>query len=859
MSASLSRFIPQSLLAANSERIMQQRVTQLAKTRLWWIGVSGQDKPLMIYDRQTRLLWEANPATDRLKFTDAKNKFKNLTCGYFSGWRLPEQEEITDFSKVEPNPLRTSKNHGNRLLGIDYWVIYNGCIDLDNFSMSAANSGALLACHDFLRDCSPETVIRIADARGWSLTPTTPAHAENIMQVPLHPSLIDVYRSLDYAMARLPQLETAQFTDPNKGLWEFWGMEPELLAEQQVRARNPAQDVRDWNVAIDFGTSSTVVAYDENDQHKLLRIGVRDYWEKEKPEHYENPTVLEFIDFLKMLSTWQTEAYRPCLLWEQVRCSHEALANFRHHNNDPQAVASILTRIKQWALRESKGNRLRLTDRQNHEHELAALSLRVPVKGQPLTVSSDDPFDPIELYAWFLGLTINWRGRGIFLRYYMTFPVAYPREVKDKILASFQRGLQRSLPTSLIKQPVFRNFLVEERATEPTAYAAVALEQLGIQPTAEGVAYAVFDFGGGTVDFDYGYYRLPTPTEEDEEGKERVLEHCGSGGDPFLGGENLLENMAYQVFRDNLDLCRTNKIAFTRPLDADDFPGSEMFLEQTQAATSNTIMLMSKLRPLWETGQLESTASKGVTALDLLSKDGHKVQCPLKINEEQLKKELQTRIATGIANFFTAMVKAFTLPLPKQVHILLAGNASRSDLVKQLFEEFIEELEMQFTIHPPLAMDAANPYRPTAKTGVALGLLLLCPGSVVKVVNRAQDHSRSGDEAPFGHYVGRIRLNKFQAGILQGGEYHRWYELGIPSEGVFNLYHTQSPVAHTGEMTQGTPGLFKQRIDLAGDTRGQKVFARIISPSAIELCTAVSMETVQQDNGRSNLMRLELD
>jgi hypothetical protein len=28
-------------------------------------------------------------------------------------------------------------------------------------------------------------------------------------------------------------------------------------------------------------------------------------------------------------------------------------------------------------------------------------------------------------------MTINWRGRGISLEYFMTFPVEYPREVKE--------------------------------------------------------------------------------------------------------------------------------------------------------------------------------------------------------------------------------------------------------------------------------------------------------------------------------------------------------------------------------------------------------------------------------------------
>ena len=67
--------------------------------------------------------------------------------------------------------------------------------------------------------------------------------------------------------------------------------------------------------------------------------------------------------------------------------------------------------------------------------------------------------------------------------------------------------------------------------------------------------------------------------------------------------------MAYRVFRNNLDLCQKYQIAFTQPLDADPFPGSEIYIEKTQAAYSNTMLLISELRPFWET---QSTAEPDI-------------------------------------------------------------------------------------------------------------------------------------------------------------------------------------------------------------------------------------------------------
>jgi len=54
-----------------------------------------------------------------------------------------------------------------------------------------------------------------------------------------------------------------------------------------------------------------------------------------------------------------------------------------------------------------------------------------------------------------------------FLEYYLTFPIKYQRTEKDKILASFARGLQRSLPLTLIHQgEALTKFVVKEIASD---------------------------------------------------------------------------------------------------------------------------------------------------------------------------------------------------------------------------------------------------------------------------------------------------------------------------------------------------------------------------------------------------------
>ena len=853
----------------NSE--IQHIVHLLGQSPFFWL-----DQKKFLVDTQAKLIWNADPAQANTNyFTDnppAMPSFLGL-----SNWSLPTIKQIRTFSRHSANPLYQSDF---RLWGQRDWHALENhrpvVIDLNIGGKKSMwhTYGHIITLNQTFQNQSLERFLFWAMENKFSISTLSEPQKDlsaklyNLVKLYHNDSLQAFYENIDYNRCRLPKLDHHRFTDIHQGLWEFVGLPENLLLEQGVRARNPALDIRAGNIGIDFGTSSTVVAYeDENGRARLLRVGVDNFYAEAQPEHYENPTILEFIDFDAFLQAWQQNAYQPLVSWNDVHCSHEALYRLRNNDGDPKVVSAILGKIKQWALREAEDIRVRFSDF-NHgkEHELAPLTLRNPVKGAKLTVNPQDPFDPIELYAWFLGLNINWRARGIFLKYYMTFPVAYPKEVKEKILSSFRRGLLRSLPEALSNNSeAMEQFEVIERASEPAAYVAAAMPAHKIEPTEEGVAYAVFDFGGGTTDFDFGYYRWATEQEE-EAGIETVFEHFEAAGDKFLGGENLLENLAYRVFRDNLNICREKQISFTRPLDAEDFTGSEMLLEKTQAAYTNTLMLMSKLRSFWEQGSRENT---GAIKMEFINRNGNKVNCDFTCPYDELQDYLERRISLGIENFLIAMKKAFGNQLPKQVHILLAGNSSRSRLVTDSFGLIPEPkeneasddiaqtryditkatIEMVFgdhcpeiIAHAPLAANKDNEAIPTAKTGVALGILRLCPGSSVKVINHAT-HTSNG-EAPFSHYVGRIHRKKFQVGIHRNASYQEWHKIGVVVEGVFNLFHTQSNLAHGGNMEEGHTELYKKRIDFAGNSNGHAVFARAIKPNVIELCTAPNQEAV---------------
>lgn len=877
----------------------------LCKTNPFLDVIDAQGNWLGTLDTATWLLWNHRLCPDRMTRNQAIEALENATAAGLGGWRLPRIEELRAFATRDGNPHRMGekfllKNVNGRKF--PYWLTTRGRVDVDEgcWEHDISSVGHLFAVHDrFKQVHDRQGLYQIAILlleRQWKLrTPNgkvsfpvsqkEPGDAWGSLTATQLMALLaergEVLRAdgrvyafaphpafpllaeIDYRPSRLPRLEKKDLTDPERGLWELHGAPQDELRRWKLVARDPARDLKSYPVAIDFGTASTVVAVQTDKQKALLRIGARDYYAPVEPVHFENPTVVECLDFSAFWQAWTRTAYRPAHDWDWMRVGHEALASWRDNPGDPCVLASILPKLKQWALRGANAPQLRLTDRaQGLEIEIPPLTDRRPVRGEPLQVSSQDPFDPIEFYAWQLGMAINWRGRGLFLEYYLTFPIKYQRAEKDKILASFARGLQRSLPQTLIDQgKALTEFQVKEVASEPAAYAAAALPHLGLAPTEAGLAYAVFDFGGGTADFDYGLWRLPTPEEEDE-GYDEVFEHIASAGDPFLGGENLLEHLAYRVFCANLDLLRQHRIHFTRPLDAQPFPGDEHLVQPTQSAQTNTVLLMSRLRAFWESedGRIEPQLR-----LDLLDANGNKQQLALQTDGEALETFLRQRISQGVEIFLGELASAFQEYDVPEFHVLLAGNASRSRHVKALFSpegeawpQLLERIWSQgpspkIIVHTPLPMDTDQPYAPTAKTGVALGLLRLAPGNGVRLI----DHVRTphGHEAPFRYFVGRMRRGVFQPVLSHGSAYGQWHDAGPIADGVFNLRFTLSLRAR-GEMKEGDPELHLYRQHLPEAPPGARLWLRPIEPGIIEL--ALGFANTPPD-AHTPPLRLDLD
>lgn len=401
--------------------------------------------------------------------------------------------------------------------------------------------------------------------------------------------------------ADIEPYEERILTDPNRGHWDLWINQDESqytveIADDMV-ARNPISDINENGViAIDFGTKSTIVVYQSDIEHSLpMGIGDGNLSKAPSAKRYENPTVMHFVDLENFLLDYESRKGRPKTKWEDLTISHTAMEQFS--NSKSEEYYEYLHQIKQWAGQREKQFRV-----QSHVGDTYVLPSFLDVK--------EGEWNPIEIYAYYIGLYINnmRKGHGIFLDYYLSFPVTYEAKIREKIVNSFERGLKKSLPETIVNNSeIMKRFHVNGEISEPAAYAVCALQEYGFEPEDdEEIFYGIFDFGGGTTDFDFGLWKQSAKRRYDY-----TIENFGAGGDEYLGGENLLEMLAFEIFKANQELMREKGFTFTLAPKCTEFLGSDSLLADSQEAEKNMHNLMEKVRPYWELTASNAVGEQG--------------------------------------------------------------------------------------------------------------------------------------------------------------------------------------------------------------------------------------------------------
>ncbi|GAA8492363.1 hypothetical protein HpNP92_01170 [Helicobacter pylori] len=269
-------------------------------------------------------------------------------------------------------------------------------------------------------------------------------------------------------------------------------------------------------------------------------------------------------------------------------------------------------------------------------------------------------------------------------------------------------------------------------------------------------------FGGGTTDFDFGKWEKSANPKFFYK-----MMHFSGGWDKYLGGENLLELLAFEAYAQNFQMLKEKDIAIAKPnYDRIDTQRFGSFMQNSSGARLNLQKIASKLRPflekldaniveaIEENEEFEIEGFEKDFKISLFDRNGNGVkENELKVDCKELLNLLKDKINEGVANFFAGFSKVMAENIDNQCrafHIFLGGNASKSVLVKQAFENAKEKQlkdykqktskeDFTFILYEPLGTEESDKQileltgedisntpaylKTTCKTGVAFGLL----------------------------------------------------------------------------------------------------------------------------------------
>ncbi len=542
----------------------------------------------------------------------------------------------------------------------------------------------------------------------------------------------DMMLNVDNIAVGLKSYSQNQLLDLNGGHWDLWvpSLSKESVTfrfdnldsngkEENFYARSSLKDLNKQSVvAIDFGTKSTTAAYmDNNGKYRLLSIGGDE--DAEILEKYENPTIVEFRDKEKFLKDYNALDHRPFTEKNDIQVAHEAQKELSSAQGNHWY--RFFSQLKQWAGADEKLNF------RDFKEDFSLESF-----------THCTGFNPIEIYAYYIGRCINNMENGVFLKYFLSYPIKYEKHQAEKIRESFEKGLKKSLPKHVFDDEetakMFK-FKVELKASEPCAYAISALKSYGFfksDKLDKPIYYGVFDFGGGTTDFDFGKWEKSANPKFAYK-----MTHFSGGGDKYLGGENLLELLAFEAYGQNFQTLKEKDIVIAKPnYDRIDTQRFGSFMQNSNAACLNLQEIASQLRPFLE--KLDANIVEAIEEGEEFEIEGFEKEFKIqlfdrnggnsisvedfKVDCKELLKFLKEKIDDGVKNFFAGFSKVMAENIDDQCrafHIFLGGNASKSVLVKQAFENAKEKQlkaykqktskdDFTFILYEPLGTEASD-------------------------------------------------------------------------------------------------------------------------------------------------------
>ncbi|WP_438030561.1 hypothetical protein [Sorangium sp. So ce233] len=646
-------------------------------------------------------------------------------------------------------------------------------------------------------------------------------------------------------VANLDPVKGATLVDPAQGFWtgaRFLGATAIAIVRQgrvvglhrragktdkdpippEVKRRDPRLDVRgDW-VAVDVGAASTAVAVrGERGGAEFLRIGA-DAPLRVSADN-ENPSEVAFEALARTTKAWRDRVILPLTRWGDVLVGHAARdMRLRQGADAHERAAASLPALALLRERTERGEPFRLRGKSDPD---TAESLKKPAP--PIIdeegIGAHDPFDPIELYAYYIGLHVNQRARGLHTRYAITMPTGWSPERRASVLIAFRRGLFRSLPAGLCEYHDVDGLQVVDAGPSAIAYAVQAFRMFGIQPRDSAVPFCAIDAGASETGIAFGILRSAKAHEE-AQGLERMVEYLDPAAIPWLGGERLLHRMAYRVYVASQAAMRERRIPFERPSEEGALDGAEELLAPSPDARANTWALKELLRPLLERGPSAPVEER----LALVGLDGAASVVPLSIDRGALAAAIEAWFQDGIDMFRQhlagAIAKIGREPDPYQgLRILLGGRLG----MNQRFAELLAgALPPGVQVHRFKEPDKANLGAPTVKMATALGALSLR-------FDRIGATLRAEKRDAFRYRVGRARHGQLADVLDPSVDYDAWREMGACLKPDVEILFMAAE--DEGEVAADDPRVRRAVCALGRGAVGQRLYIRAVGPARAEV------------------------
>ncbi|MBK8251694.1 MAG: hypothetical protein IPK82_03390 [Polyangiaceae bacterium] len=618
-----------------------------------------------------------------------------------------------------------------------------------------------------------------------------------------------------------------------------------------IRVRDPLPLLKTFQrlsaVGIDFGTTATVAALYQKGYRSLLRLGSSSPGKRGQgaAESAENPAYLLIEDHEKLWAEMERDPKTsrfPNLL-RLVRGSHAA---YEARAAAPNAVIGELKSLPERILNLDHSPQLRDRERQR-DFLLDEAKVRVLIR----------------TYAYLLGRAINRPGQDVYLHYRLTHPAKVDERSRKLLEDEIRNGILLSIPQGIAAEEVS----VEMAASEPEAFAAEVCPELAAHPALEPLItqlgelrFAVFDFGGGTLDIACGRFRPATEDEQNQFGSSTVIETLQVSGDDHLGGDYLTHELVWLAHQNEKHLpeMEDKEVPMMRPVTVppNNLANKAFLYKRSLAGRQNRVRFERELglEQVKYGPENKPKSAPGLTAAKL---DGTEVSVStfggnLDGLAGEMREHLVARIRSGVKLMKSTLGNAAWGEggdfKAQGVVILLAGNSSRSTFVEKVLAEELGlgTKEAPFRVWKPEG-DAPfeqvvlyeTPSRTergvtivgvTPKTAVALGALKIA-NNEVHLMRKAQG---------FSYFLGDLRgfPPKFTALIPMGTPPGDPASAG-PHYVELGRWDTKTPLRVSkeyvpGKMTSNDPRVFLVPTGLPTGVVG-RLFVCVTAPEEVAL------------------------